>query len=113
MADVIIRAGVCGFTTVVSATVAADGLVDLRIESDCESVLQLSQRLARVDPFREFTYRGPGPETLQAARAVLPHPACIVPAGMIKSIEVAAGLALPRNALVEFPSEEELKSEDR
>jgi hypothetical protein len=29
-----------------------------------------------------------------------PHPACPVPSGILKAVEVAAGLALPRDASI-------------
>lgn len=76
--------------------------VRLSIQSDCKSCLRLGTALAEVEPFREITYRGEGPLTLQLASQILPHPACPVPAGIIKAIEVAAGLALPANASIQL-----------
>ena len=37
----------------------------------------------------------------------LPHFACPVPAGVFKAIEVAAGLALPRDATIRVSRDEE------
>jgi hypothetical protein len=34
------------------------------------------------------------------SRPFIPHPACLVPAGIMKAIEVAAGLALPRDGFI-------------
>jgi hypothetical protein len=33
------------------------------------------------------------------------HPACLVPVGVIKAVEVVAGLALPRQASIRFCSD--------
>jgi len=98
MATATIRAGICGFTTRVEAMGLPDGEVELRIASECPSVQALAARLPRVDPLREISYRGEPPAVLEAARAILPHPACVVPAGILKTVEVAASLALPADA---------------
>ncbi len=100
MAHAEIHSGICGFTTHVEATLSADGRhVSLTISSDCPAVRKLAAELAEVDAFREITYRGEGPRILELARA-LHHPGCPVPAGIIKAVEVAAGLALPAPATI-------------
>jgi hypothetical protein len=90
-----IFAGVCGFTTRVDAQKNEDDQVVLHVESECKSIGRLAAELGVVDPFREFTFRGKGPLTLQMAGKYCSHAACPVPAGIIKAVEVAAGLALP------------------
>lgn len=72
----------------------------LTIESDCEAVQALGEALSEVDPFQEISFRGEGPLTLQLAHQYLCHTACPVPAGIIKAVEVAAGLALPAPATI-------------
>ena len=100
MARAEIFAGICGFNTTVEAHAKEDGKVRLDITSDCKAVCKLGEQLAEVDPYREFTWRRGGPLTLQLAPQCLSHPACPVPSGIIKAIEVAAGLALPADATI-------------
>jgi hypothetical protein len=104
MAEARIDSGVCGMTTIVRAT-AAGRSVRVEFVSDCGYVQALAETLTEVDPFREISYRGEGPLTLRRAAEHLVHPACPVPSGTIKAIEVAAGLALPRDAHI-LPSKE-------
>lgn len=99
MSQVEIVAGICGFRTRVEARMDGEECV-LTIASDCATVQRLASALARVDPFREISYRGQGPLTFELARQYLPHPACPVPVGVIKAIEVEAGLALPADASI-------------
>jgi hypothetical protein len=109
MAKATIFSGRCGFSTVVEATkVETDEgeRVRLNIQSECKSCQRLGTILTEVDPYREITYRGEGPLTLQTAAKVLPHPACPVPAGIIKAIEVTSGLALPANATITLSPDE-------
>jgi hypothetical protein len=81
MASAEIESGICGFCTTVKTT--AEG-----------------RTLTEVDPYREISYRGEGPVTLKLAAEHLVHPACPVPSGILKAIEVAAGLALPKDASI-------------
>jgi hypothetical protein len=95
-----IDAGVCGFHTTCIATKSADGTVHLDIESGCKSVLKLAEQIKDVEPFKEAFWRRSMPTILQNAPQCLAHPACPVPSGIIKAIEVEAGLALPRDVTI-------------
>jgi hypothetical protein len=106
MAQAVIHSGICGFTTTVQAHMQESGQVKLDITSDCKAVRKLATGLAEVDPYREFTFRGEGPEVLRLAPTCLSHAACPVPSGIIKAVEVAAGLALPANATIEVSRDE-------
>ncbi len=99
MATTEIRAGICGFTTVVHAEMDGDECV-LTINSDCPGIQALGGELTRVDPMREISWRGRPPQVMEAAPKHCSHAACPVPSGIIKAIEVAAGLALPADATI-------------
>jgi hypothetical protein len=100
-----IEAGICGLHTTVEARMEGDECV-LSIQSACPAIQSLAAELKVVDPLREITYRGAGPVTLQLAARYCKHTACPVPAGIIKAVEVAAGLALPRDAAIRVRNEE-------
>jgi len=74
----------------------------LTIESECEAVQRLAAELTQVDPFQEGYFSGAGPLTLRLAAKHLRHTACPVPTGIIKAVEVAAGLALPADATIKL-----------
>jgi hypothetical protein len=99
MATAEIDSGICGFCTTVKTT--SDGRrVRVEFETECGYVEQLAEALTEVDPYKEISYRGEGPVTLKLAAEHLVHPACPVPSGIIKAIEVEAGLALPKDATI-------------
>jgi len=100
MAKAEINAGICGFNTTVVATMNGDGFVHLDIQSECKAVCKLGEALQDVDPYREFSWRRSMPQTLDLAPKCLSHPACPVPSGIIKAIEVEAGLALPADVTI-------------
>ena len=99
MATAEIRAGICGFTTTVEVRMVGT-TCELSIASDCSAIQRLAAALKEVDPLREITFRGDGPQVLRAAAATCRHPACPVPVGIIKAVEVEAGLALPADVSI-------------
>ena len=99
MATAEIAAGICGFTTQVEARTEG-GICRLHITSQCPDIQELAQSLQQVDPFQEVSYRGEGPQALRLAARCCSHPACPVPVGIIKAVEVEAGLALPADVTI-------------
>ncbi len=101
MAKAEICAGVCGLTTTVVASTNGT-TCKVSIRSQCKNVQRLAAELTEVDPFREISFRGDGPLTLQLARKYCAHAACPVPAGIIKAVEVESGLALPADVNIKL-----------
>ena len=99
MAKAEIESGICGLCTTVRTT-SEGRTVRVEFETDCGYVETLAEALTEVDPYKEISYRGDGPVTLKLAAEHLVHPACPVPSGIIKAIEVEAGLALPKDASI-------------
>jgi hypothetical protein len=102
LAKATIGGGQCGFTTTVEAVAEGRRSVVLTIHSGCDAVRKLAEELKQVDPFREMTYRGEGPLTLELARKHLKHGACPVPAGIIKTVELASGMGLPVDVVIKL-----------
>ena len=94
-------AGICGFNTTVE-TVMNGSKCEISIESDCDAIQHLAQELTEVEPFQEITFRGKGPLTLQLTAQHCHHAACPVPVGIIKAIEIEAGLALPADPTIKL-----------
>ena len=107
MAKAVIDAGICGFRTTCIATKNADGTVQLSIECGCKAVTKLAEQFENVDPMKEVFWRKTVPPLLAAAPQCLSHPACPVPSGIIKAIEVAAGFALPKDVSIKVTKEDE------
>ena len=101
MAKAEIFSGICGFKTVVETSM--DGRnCNLTITSDCESIQGLAEELTRVNPFNEISFRGSMPLTYDMVTKHCPHPACPVAVGIIKAVEVEAGLALPADVSIKI-----------
>jgi hypothetical protein len=100
MAKVKVEAGICGFTTEISAEVAEGGEVAVRFESTCPHVVKARSQLASVEPYTEIFRKPHETRVYQALSPHLPHVACPLYSGFLKAIEAAAGLALPREARI-------------
>ena len=101
MARAEICPGICGFTTAVEARSEGPDCT-LSIESECQAVQRMAAELTQVDPFQEITFRGAGPLTLRMAAKHCTHAGCPVAVGIIKAIEVEAGLALPADVTIKL-----------
>lgn len=96
MAIAEVEAGICGFVSRVEAT-AEGRRVRLHIESNCARIQKLAEVLTEVEAFSAIGSRSrPNPVMDAAAEARL-HMACVIPTAIIKAIEVAGQLALPRD----------------
>lgn len=107
MAKAEIDPGICGFHTTCIATKNADGTINLSIKSGCKAVLKLADQFETVEPMKEVFFRKSVPGILAAAPQCLSHPACPVPSGILKAIEVEAGFALPKDVQIKVTKSNE------
>ena len=105
-AKAVIGAGVCGFSTTVTATSDDMQNVTFEIVSDCENITRLAADFPQVDGYSEVGAGFDG-AVHQAVRETLKGccSGCIVPCGIFKSMQVAAGLALPAPASIDIVKE--------
>ncbi|MDA3835634.1 MAG: hypothetical protein PF495_19855 [Spirochaetales bacterium] len=92
--------------TDVTSTMNADGLVETHITSDCPHIQTAAEKLTVVDPFQEISFQAQpnGPKIIAVMQEVCPHPSCPVFSGILKTVEIAAGLALPTEVRITFES---------
>ena len=107
-AKVTVDAGICGFTTIIKATSADSMNVDLKVASPCEIIKELAEKYQEITPINAYQEIGPQKESqiLNVSRKVLVEKgaceACVVPAAVCKAMYIAAGLALPKDVVMEI-----------
>ncbi|MBN2041181.1 MAG: hypothetical protein JW864_14150 [Spirochaetes bacterium] len=104
MAKSEITAGICGFSTTVNAVMEDDDC-KITIETQCQHIKKMAEELTEVDPYQEISFKGELPLTYELAIKYLPHAACPVPAGIIKAVEVASRMALPKDLFIKVSKE--------
>jgi len=90
--------GVCGFTTTITAEQNSDGLVVVKLESDCDRIQAYAEGLAPIDPIAALY----APDGGQSCACPDCHRVCLVPVAVLKAVEAEAGLALKRDGGYRF-----------
>ncbi len=101
MAKAEIFSGNCGYTTSVITRLNGK-MCQISIESECKAIQKLAMDLTQVEPLNEISSRRNTPEILQKGARYCNHAACPVPVGIIKAVEIEAGLALPADVTIKL-----------
>lgn len=103
---VVIDSGICGFQTSVQAESADGQFVGLKVTSSCEKVQGCGQAIMAHGAIDAYAEIGSGAEgvVLRTARQHLTGccAGCVVPAGLFKAVQVAGGVALPRDIAIQM-----------
>ena len=98
-AKVEVDAGVCGFRTSGVVVSSDEQLVTFDVSTDCEKIRNLLALMGKeqaIDAYQEISPEGES-VVMKTARSALRGccAGCVVPVGLYKGMQVAAGLALP------------------
>jgi hypothetical protein len=74
--------------------------VEVSYESDCPHVVKARTELTSVDAFQELFRKPHETGIYEVLSKHLPHVTCPLYSGFLKAVEVAAGMALPKNASI-------------
>ena len=98
MVNTKVEAGICGFVTEIEANSEDSHHVTFKVDTDCEKIKNLSEKLTSYDAYNEIKDGFDG-ELFEVIRAELKGccAGCAVPVGLFKSMQVAAMVALPKN----------------
>ena len=89
----------CAFETVIEAELQDGEKATLRITSDCADIQKLAEELKEIS-ISQIWQTIEDSMVYQAASRYLKHLACLIPAAIVRTIEVEAGMALPGKASV-------------
>ncbi|OGN75700.1 MAG: hypothetical protein A2X25_02720 [Chloroflexi bacterium GWB2_49_20] len=99
MAKAEIFAGNCGFNTTVETRMNGK-VCNIHISSECAAIQRMAEELTQVNPFQEISFKRSLPLTHEMGVKYCTHAACPVTSGIIKAVEVEAGLALPTDVTI-------------
>ena len=104
-----VEAGVCGFHTSIEAKSEDTRNVTFCIQSNCEKIQGLAERLDTLGPIDAYMEINPAAQSqiMNTVREALLGccAGCAVPVGIFKGMQVAAGLALPRDIAISITKE--------
>lgn len=104
-----IDAGVCGFKTSAQVSSEDSQHAVFEITSDCENIRRLATALKDREPIDAYQEISPAAQSvlMLAVRSTLTRccTGCAVPVGLFKAMQVAAGLALPKDISIKLMKE--------
>lgn len=106
MVKVNVDAGICGLPTAITVDSEEMQSATIEVDSQCPDIQALASELKTVDPMQEvFTKIGES-SIYELAKKHCKHATCPVPMALLKGIEAAAGLALPKDVKIEMTKDE-------
>ena len=104
--EVNVNPGVCGFKTAIKTSSGDRRNATIDFKTQCPNLKPLETELKVADGYKEcFAKFGKSP-VCETAFRYCKHAACPVPTAILKGIEAACGLALPRDAVIEVKKTE-------
>lgn len=100
MAETHIRMGNCGMHTTIRASVDDADMVTLEVESECPAIRSMTRSLPPLNAL-DIGRTIFGSSIYQLANEHLKHVSCVVPAAILRTVEVAAGIALPDDTQIQ------------
>ncbi len=99
---VIVDPGICGFSCSIRAQQDGKNTVVIEISgSDCEQIQRMSGILKKITLQELFSPLTRNPVYISAGQAGC-HLACPIPVAVVKAVEVAMGMAVPREVRIRF-----------
>ena len=108
MTKVKIFAGICGFTTLVQGEDKGGYKAIIEIKSECPNWKRVNEVLGgreihvMGELFKDKKTGTLNSQVLEVALGTIPHVSCPVISGVLKTLEVTVGLALPKDASITF-----------
>lgn len=110
VAFVTVEAGICGFACTIRARKSGRRTVTVEIaDSDCQQIKRLGTSLTEMTLKDLFLPLSRNPAAIAAEKAGC-HPSCAIPSAVLKAVEVAMDMALPKDVRIRIESGNE--SED-
>lgn len=97
MSRVIVDAGSCGLTATIEVEKLEGKRIRVTIASDCGMLAAMNADLSELDGRKGVFGRMANSVVYQSASRHIKHTACPVPSAILKAIEVAVGVAPPKD----------------
>jgi len=97
MTKVQVNPGICGLKTQLTITADDMQIVAVEIQSECPHIVAMQEGLNELDGYEECFAKYSDSTVYKIAEKHCKHLACPVPTAIIKGMEVACGLALPKD----------------
>jgi len=102
MVKVKVNPGACGLITTLSIEAPDVKHVNIEIDSQCPQIKAMEEDLQDLDGYKECFAKHGDSSVYCSAQKHSRHLACPVPTAIIKGMEVACGLAVPKDIEIQI-----------
>ncbi|MCQ2079649.1 MAG: hypothetical protein MJZ38_06325 [archaeon] len=102
-----VEPGVCKMNAKITARPSEDMMsIEVTIESPCDFIRKYAAKIGPLDAFGVMDIPIIQNPCYTATEGTIPHVACPIPAAVLKAVEVAADLGLPRDVVMRISKTE-------
>ncbi len=100
--EVNVDPGICGLKSKITVESADMMSASVSIESDCPDITKLGENIGEIDSMKDVFAKIGDSSVYQRGKEFCSHGTCPVPMAILKGVEAACGLALPKDVVVEI-----------
>lgn len=102
MVEVKVNPGACGLKSIIKVSSEDKQNAFIEIITDCPNIKPMASELKEVDAYEECFAKLGESKVYELAKKYCKHTACPVPSAILKGIEVACDLALPKDVEIKI-----------
>ena len=102
VAEVNVDPGICGLKSKIVVESIDMMSAKLNLESDCPDIVKIGENLKEIDSMKDVFAKLGDSSVYQLGKKFCKHGTCPVPGAILKGVEVACGLALPKDVYIEI-----------
>lgn len=106
MIQVKVDPGICGLPSDITVDSKDMMTASISIDSQCPDIRKIGEELGSVNGMEEVFKKYGEPLVFKLGNTYCRHSACPVPTAILKGIEAACGLALPKDVHIEIVKKE-------
>ncbi|NOY09258.1 MAG: hypothetical protein GXP33_10510 [Spirochaetes bacterium] len=95
--EVNVDPGICGLRSKITVESSDMTSATVSIESDCPDIRKIGEHIKEVDSMKDVFAKLGDSTMYQLGKEYCSHGICPVPCAILKGVEVACGLALPKD----------------
>lgn len=104
--EVKVDPGICGLKSRITVESSDMMSASVSIDSDCPDITKIGENIKEIDSMKDVFAKLGDSSVYQLGKEFCSHGTCPVPSAILKGVEAACGLALPKDVVIEIRKKE-------
>ncbi len=104
--EVLVDPGICGLKSRITVESHDMMSAEVSIDSDCPDITRIGEKIGKVDSMKDVFAKLGESSVYQLGKEFCSHGTCPVPGAILKGVEAACGLALPKDVHIQIRKKE-------